>query len=241
MANEKMPVDLEENEPEVQAEKKGAKKERKKSDNTSEGKKKAPKDPKSKKDAAKKPAPVNGKKKKSGGGMFLLFFIVLLILAVAGGYVLIHYNISGARDKLIDMVSSLDPAYVTYQNRLVEQETKQKELDEREAAVLTEEQRLAELKTSLDKQEAELVDQQATKVPIYRQPTSDQDVEDMKSLAKIYANMEAATAATILASLYTTEDMAAILYFMAEKSAAPILAEMRTSLAADITDLLLKD
>jgi flagellar motility protein MotE (MotC chaperone) len=135
----------------------------------------------------------------------------------------------------------MDPEYVAAEQLHDQLNQRETELEERESKVAKEKERLAELEKKLDDREKELDRKEWESVPIYRRPMTDEELEDMKSIGEIYARMQPADAAAILASLYSIDDMAAILYYMSEESSSAILAAMDRTVAAEITDELLHD
>lgn len=180
--------------------------------------------------------------KKKKGKAFKIAVSVFLILAVAGFLVIsLMYNLFSVRDSLLKTAYSMDPDFVAagqLRDQLAQKET---ELADRESKVSAEEQRLAELKKKLDERKKELDQRERESIPIYRRPMTEDELGDMKSIGKIYAEMQPEDAAAILISLYSTEDMAAVLYHMSEKSSAAILSAMDTTVAAEITDMLLHE
>ena len=191
------------------------------------------------KKAKKEKKPKSAKKKRFGTGLIIMLSVLVFALLVTAVYVIIHFNIDGWRDKLIDTVNSLDPIYVENKIRI-------NNLDERnrEATLLEKQLQAAEsdLQTrieAVEQREAEAQTGVVTRTPIYRPPISDELLTDLQNLAKTYAAMEPATAAVILATLYDLEDMAAIIYYMRPAAAAEILTEMDVRLAAQITEELL--
>ena len=189
------------------------------------------------------------KNAKKGGVLRRIFRIFVLLLAVGVGvvgYFIIRHDQWSLRSRAIDQLNLIDPQTYTYKQRLeAELETlndRELALNERAAKIASDEQRLDRRKTELDKRESDLNVRDATpRAPIYRQPLSDQQLADMKSIGKTYENMDPTDAARIMATLYNAEDMAAIVYYMSERGAAAVLTEMDVRLAARITDLLLKE
>ncbi|MDR1217143.1 MAG: hypothetical protein LBJ99_00995 [Oscillospiraceae bacterium] len=170
----------------------------------------------------------------------------LLLMAVLGAFVfvVIQFNQWGIRTAFIGAVDSLDPQYVALTSFEAELDERSAELDAREQGAAEEDERLDALRQELERREGELqVDEgdAAVETPGYWLRLSPQDMEAMESLAKTYAAMDAVAAAEIMAGLYSVRDMAAILYHMAEKSAAPILEAMDRQLASRVTQELLRN
>jgi flagellar motility protein MotE (MotC chaperone) len=172
--------------------------------------------------------------------LVILIAAVLVAAAAVLAVIAVQLNWADSRTKLIEAANRLDPEYAALEARLEAIGARETAADAREAEIAAEEQRLEEWSRRLQERETELDSAETGSVPIYRAPLSPQEVADMESLGKIYAAMSAARAAEILAELYANEDMAAILYYMTEKSASPILAAMDSRLAAEITEILLE-
>lgn len=178
------------------------------------------------------------KKQEGGGGGVVGLVVLLVVLVIAGGglFAIVNFNLFGARDSLISAVSKLDPEYVAYTEDLARLE---RELAEVEAAKFKNEAEAARLQK--EKQDIQTT-QTADKTPIYRRILNEDELAEMKSLGKIYSAMEAETAANILPKLYTVRDMATIIFYMDESSAAAVLSAMDAALAADITqELIIED
>jgi flagellar motility protein MotE (MotC chaperone) len=170
----------------------------------------------------------------------------LLLLAVLGAFVfvVIQFDQWGIRTSFIGAVDSLDPQYRALTRREAELAEKSGALDARELEAAEEDERLAVLRQELERREGELKVEAGsgeTESSGYWLRLSPQDTEAMESLAKTYAAMDAAAAAEIMAGLYSVRDMAAILYHMAERSAAPILEAMDRQMAARVTQELLRN
>ena len=185
-------------------------------------------------DSVKKP-------KKRGGIIKLIILIVFIIAAAAFLFLSIRFDIGGVRTKMIEAVNLLDPNYAQRVEILETLEQREAELIEREENAVQEEQRLAELEEELFLFQDELYSDQADRIPIYRRRMNEKDLADMVSISLTYAKMDPVAAAEIMSSLETVEDMAAVIYYMNESNAAAIMSEMDSSIAAEITVLLLRD
>jgi flagellar motility protein MotE (MotC chaperone) len=180
---------------------------------------------------------------------------VLALAVAAMVFLTVRFDLWGIRSAFIGAVSSLDPEYVSAieQKRInardaADLDRRGAELDEREAGIAEEEERLRALGEELDEREKAL----ASAAPPstsgsgrpqggYRTSLGAQETEDMMSLARTYAAMDPVAAAEIMANLYSVNDMAVILYYMTEKRAAPILEAMERELAASVTEVLLAE
>lgn len=176
---------------------------------------------------------------KKKGHRGLVVIITLLIIIAALIFVIFKFNVFGMRDGFFSFLHSLDPDYVAVEQLEVQLNDKELELQERETKLAHDEAALAKQAEELTKKETQLSSTERETEPIYRGLISEQDLEDMKSLSKIFSSMSAESAASILSSLYTVEDMTAIIYFMSESSAASIMQVLDVELAAEITNALL--
>ncbi|MDR0951738.1 MAG: hypothetical protein LBM18_02330 [Oscillospiraceae bacterium] len=188
--------------------------------------------PADKKAPAKKP-----EKKKHGFPVGFTLFVLALAIIGAGVFAVVK-NIGGMRDKAIELITSLDSHYVEVAEREAALAGKETELSTRESAIESKEERLTLLERDLNARE-ESIETQENQKPIYRRPLDEQSLADIQALADTYAAMDPVDAASILTRLYTTEDMAGIIYYMDSDAAAAVLTEMRVDIAAAITQLLL--
>ncbi|MDR2357756.1 MAG: hypothetical protein LBD92_06735 [Oscillospiraceae bacterium] len=200
--------------------------------------------------------PGRGKVKNAAGGrkrgkrklIAIIAAAVLLAAALSAFvFVVVEFDQWGFRTAVIEFVNSFDPDYADLTRREAELAADSAELETRRADALAEDERLEELRLELERREAALEAQEEQSAQEgagapdsgYWLGLSPQEIEDMESLAKTYAAMDAVSAAEIMAELYTVYDAAAIFYYMPEKNAAPILEAMDRQLAAAITQALL--
>jgi len=230
---------------------------------------KAPKEPKDTEGPALAKADKKGKKDKknnadkgsSTAGVIIIMILVLLILLGGFGAAL-YFDMFDARiivadvitEPMLDIIIWLDPAYNSISQRLrIEAEMQERrfaertaDLDEREASIVfheeiitTRESQLDRRALDLDRREEQILAMYERTIPLFRRDMTDQEREDMISLAQTYSQMSPESASIILARLYDPRDAAAILYYMTERNAASILSEMEPSLAAELTEILL--
>lgn len=176
--------------------------------------------------------------------IILLAAFVLLAAIATFVFLALRLDFLGARSVFIGAVDSLDPDYVALAERTRYEDARSAELDAREAQLREESDRLDSRGAELDSAKAAFDAERSAAAERqdevgYWLGLSPQETEDIKSLGRTYAAMDAAAAAEIMARLYTVNDMAAILYHMAEKRVAPILEAMDRQLAAQITEVLL--
>ncbi len=181
-----------------------------------------------------------GKKEKKGGFLGVFIMLLLVLLALGGLVASVFFNWLGIRDTMIGMLGSLDPAYVTNEERAAALELKSTELSEREATIASDEARLAQLEVDLQGEVAEQQAQQTELTPLYRRNLPEDRILELQNLGSIYSKMDAASAAAILPELYTIADMATILFYMNQTVAAEVLAGIDADLAADITMQMLQ-
>lgn len=179
------------------------------------------------------------KKKKKKKALKIIIPIVIVIIILGGLAAALIYNLFSIRDLFFDTVYSLDPDYRAAEEMIADVKKREAELKSREEKLKKDEQRLEMLQQELDERETELDEREIAIIPLYLKPLSDDELENMKSISRVYSEMTPEKAAEILASLYSVDDMAAILYYMPEKSSAAILAAMDKELAVEITDVLL--
>jgi flagellar motility protein MotE (MotC chaperone) len=178
-------------------------------------------------------------KKKKSRALRIIIPLVIVLIIIGGLAAALIFNLFSLQDMFFDTIYSLDPEYKAVDELRAELDRWEAELYEKEEKLLKNEQRLEKLKEELDKRKTELDEREIAIIPLYLRPLNEEELTNMKSIGMMYAKMAPEDAAEILASLYSIDDMAAILYYMPEKSSAAILAAMDTALAAQITDVLL--
>jgi len=233
------------------------------------GKQKAAKTPKAPKDesgsasAKDKKSKTKDKADKGSSTAGVIIIMILVLLILLGGFgAALYFDMFDARiiiaevitEPMLDIIIWLDPAYNSISQRLrVEAEMQERrfaertaDLDEREELIAFYEDLISnrELQVErraldLDRREEQILAMYERTIPLFRRDMTDQEREDMISLAQTYTQMAPDTAATILARLYDPRDAAAILYYMSERNAGSILSEMEASLAAELTEILL--
>ena len=190
----------------------------------------------------------NGKgRKKKKKHRLLVIILILVIVILVGGFVFeeLYFNFLHLRDAFIDAVVRLDPDYRSREMRLDDRETdiykRETELKEREKTVDSKETQNIRRSAELDAREKKLSDQEAWMTPKLRSQLTAQEILDMQSLSKSYAQMAPDAAAAILVKLKRPDDAAIVLYYMTERNAGAILAAMEPDFAAAITEILLYD
>jgi len=228
---------------------------------------KAPKAPKEKKEKVPKEKKERKKKgdgddEKGGAGGIIIIMLLVLAILIGGFTAALIFDVFSAREimadvitePLLDVIIWLDPGYSSIRQRLaVEEEAQIKRMDERkiemeemeadmalrEAALLSREQAIERRGFDLDRREEQIVAMYERTIPLYRRDMTDEEMDDMLQISRIYTQMAPERAAATLVRLYDPRDVAAILYFMGERNSASILAEMEVAYAAEITEILL--
>ena len=226
---------------------------------------KEPKEPKAEKESKQKKTkdPKDQIGKGGGAGGIILIMLLVLIILISGFAAALYFDVFSAReiigdvltDPLINIIVWLDPGFSTINARLEAEritlerryQERNEELDERENQIMllegildTREVILDRRANDLDRREEQIIAMYERTIPLHRRdPMSEQDLDDMRSLSRTYTQMSPDAAAERLIRLYDPRDVAAILYFMAERSAAAILSAMDPGYAANITEILL--
>jgi flagellar motility protein MotE (MotC chaperone) len=194
-------------------------------------------------------SPPDGASKRRTHKLFITLIVLILLVALAVCvFMVLQFDMLGLKTKFFDYARSLDPAYGSVQAAEENLARRESLLAEREAELKSESDRLDSLSSKLAEREAAVSEREADLksqkgLPVYRRPIelmSEREVEDMKNLSAAYEKMPPDTAAYIISRLNSTEDMAALLYFMTPEAAAKIFSALEPSVAADVTNKLLR-
>jgi len=222
-------------------------------------KQKEPKPPKEKKEKKKKG---EGDEDKGGAGGIVIIMLLVLAILIGGFTAALIFDVFSAREimadvitePLLDIIIWLDPGFSSIRSRLAVEEEAQirrleerkEEMDEREidiemreAAIISREQILERRGFDLDRREEQIVAMHERTIPLFRRDMTEQEMDDMLQISRIYTQMAPERAAETLVRLYDPRDVAAILYFMGERNSASILSQMEVGYAAEITEILL--
>ena len=226
-------------------------------------KEKAPKVPKEKKEKAPKTKREKSDSDDKGGAGGIVIIMILVLTILIGGFTAaLIFDVFSAREimadvltePLLDAIIWLDPGFSSIRQRLAVEEEAQirrleerrEEMDERqgdiemrEAALLTREQQIERRGFDQDRREEQIIAMYERTIPLYRRDMTDEEMDDMIQISRIYTQLAPDAAAERLVRLYDRRDVAAILYFMVERNSAAILAEMEPFYAAEITEILL--
>lgn len=205
------------------------------------------------------------------GGKLKLILILTPILLVAGFITALVVNLFGVRykvgalvkDPILGVVVWFDPEFKSVDDTLrANYKERETGLDERETDIGKREAKIAERETELDSLETTLVKQESqldrrgraldnreeqmnqtsnSAAPLLNKAMSEQELADIQSLSRSYAQMDPGAAAGILVELKDEQHVAAILYHMVERNAAAILSVMEPVFAARITEILLQN
>ena len=202
------------------------------------------KDSASPEEDTKKPKKSKKAGKKKDGILKVVLVIILTILIAGFVFEELYYNSLGTREMLIDAVVRLDPEYGSREKNLDEREaaisTLESQLELRERTITSREKQNDSRTTDLQKREVEFQNMVSSwSAPLYKREMTEQELLDMQSLSRAYSLMTPEAAAAILIELGQIEDVAAILYHMTNRNASAILAVMDPGYAAEITNILL--
>ena len=192
-------------------------------------------------------APQTGKKntapkpKKKSKGTAIVLVILFLFLAAGGtaAYFSVANNLFGGRDYVIEQLNSALIALDWNYKSLAE---KQVELELRETAVLSKEEELAKKEQKLKDKEAAASVTTGGSLSNFESliaGLTEERKTQIQQISAIYTGMEPKKAAEAVAKLSSLEDMALVVYFMKEKSAAELMAALTTDTAARITAFML--
>lgn len=186
-------------------------------------------------------------KNQSFTGLRIIVTLFLIVLAAVFIYLSLFQNIFELRTKLIHAISMLDPNYRTLNERIIEYNASQRQLeadklklDSDKQALAAEWKELEDAHTSLDAREAAVTENETFQMPIYLRGLGDEKVKELKNLGSIYSKMDAETAADIMARLYDVTHIAMIIYHMDTTAAAEVLAALSPDTAAKVTSELLR-
>ena len=199
--------------------------------------------------------------------LLLKLLIVAIVIVLVGGFVFeeIYWNFLGVRDWTCDAFVSaaiwLEPSTASVRRRQWLRETglnereaeidareemqksssdeRKAELDVREDSLDLREAELERRDMSLDVREQEMKAAEISKTPVYRRDLGDQELDDLMALSATFAAMTPEAAAEILTRMYDLGDVAAIIYYMTDKSSASILAAMDPAYAANLAQVFL--
>ena len=180
-----------------------------------------------------------GKKRRSAS--LIVGILIIIVLFIGFAFTVFYFDFFNVRTGFFAFLHGIDPDYRGMTEREAAIAEKTLELSNREQGITAEEDRLKAVESGLSERETAVIQREQIKTPIYRPPVNDEDVVYMKSIGKIYASMDPVAAADIMVRLYSTEDMAAVIYYMTQPEAAAILERMPANTAADITDRLLHE
>lgn len=178
-------------------------------------------------------------KKSKGTAIFLIFLFLVLAAGGTVAYFSVANNLFGGRDYVIEQLNSVLIALDWEYKSLAE---KQVELELREATVLSKEGELEKKEQKLkEKEAAASVSTGGTLSNFENLITglTEERKTQIQQISAIYTGMEPQKAADAVAKLSSLEDMALVLYFMKQKSAAEVMAAMTTDTAARITAFML--
>ncbi len=179
-----------------------------------------------------------GKKKKSGFRKILIILMILLVLVGGAGAALYF---SGSLTTVFEAIGLAPPGVGSTI------EDQQAALNLRETALNEKEQSLIELQANLDAQQKALDDAASAASASaaanrtfeeIRADFTEEKFAELKQLGSIYSKMDATAAAAIMTEMYDEQQIAVIVYQMQPASAALVLANLDTVLAASVTQIM---
>lgn len=176
-----------------------------------------------------------GKKK----GKVVVFAVLGLLLAAAVTALILATvkNLFGGRDIFISFLTSMDPAYESLEAREQALGDKELELSEKEEKLNSKEETLAEQTAQLKSAQET---GQGSSFGNYIGGLSDERIAQLRQLADVYSNMDAALAAETISNLNDTASMALVLYYMEAPNSAEVMNCLDAALAARITEEMLE-
>lgn len=174
------------------------------------------------------------KPKSSNAGVVVV--IILLILALVGAGLCYWFNVFGIKNKVLTLMGKEPVVEMTQEERFaqmqIEIDTQQAALDQQKAEL---EQQKAEVESKLadikEREQKYLVDK-AEFDSLYE--AFEQRKMDVKDVAKIYEQMDAAVAAEILVKYADKNEVARIISNLTDTKAAEVLTEMDAKYASDL-------
>lgn len=183
--------------------------------------------------------PVRGLMANTGGAAWFVIVVVLLFIVTCAGLSL-FFNVGGIRDIAVALLfpsrtaGNMQPDEdARLQQRLKAIENEKKRLQDYEYQLNALKSQLEEKQQQLEQREAEL-EQKEREMEELQQKLSAQ-FEDVKDIAKVYENMEAEQAASILSEMKDSSLVIRILKNMPAEKSAEILGAMDSKKAADLT------
>jgi flagellar motility protein MotE (MotC chaperone) len=179
------------------------------------------------------------KRKKRRKRKFILsLFLILLI--IAGVIAAFYYT--GVIKSLFELIGFEKPMAVMSG---IEQEQRfqswQKELEDWEFQLDKREQELEDEKKALSERET-AVAQREENVKSFSAVLTETDegrVAVLERLGEIYDKMDVKKAVATIEEMYTVDEMAIIIYYMSDETAAAVLAEMTPSVATQIVSMMI--
>lgn len=191
---------------------------------------------------AKKPAPAPKKPKKPmGAAMGIVITAIVMLLLVGGAGAAVYFNLSGVTPQIVAFLSTLGKDNARAAKVL---QTRQQALDAAEAKLKEDQATLDTASAALAKAQKDLSAKQSAQASAQANATpapgasASAAASAGTSVADIYTNMDADTAAGILSKASTPQEIADILKQLDAEHAAAILAAMDAKKAYDVTRLL---
>ncbi|UNK16707.1 kinesin [Paenibacillus sp. N3/727] len=204
---------------------------------------------------ARKDIPIDNEESNGGFERILLFLIPIIFTIVLVGVLLTLFNVN-VRNGVLDVANKIpivkdwipDPKLTPEEQKLKDikdqeesveatiQELK-KQLEEKEESLKEMSEQKTAQETKANQLETQIEDMQNQSAASVEEPAEDPYIEQIRDLAKMYANMSPSKAAPIMQNL-TTEEMVLMLSEMKSSKRVAILEKMDPKIAADATMIL---
>ncbi len=193
--------------------------------------------------AARPPAAAPGKpkmaNKKKPFGMIITFFLAAAVIAIC--VLVVTNDLFGGRGAIIRSLTDIDPAYLSLQQQELELEAQKIQLSAREESVRRKEEGLEAKETEIEEKTLALQQEIASSsLELYLESISDERLDQLKQIGKIYSNMDPEKAADALSEIGSVIDMAVVVFYMDPVYSAQVLGYIDAELAAEITESMLK-
>ncbi len=188
----------------------------------------------------KNDADLDKKKRRRRRKRKVLLSLFLILLIIAGVVAAFYYT--GVIKSLFELIGFEKPMAVM---STIEQEQRfqswQKELEDWEFQLDKRELELEEEKKALSEREVAVAsrEENVKSFSAILTETDEERISVLERLGGIYDKMDVASAVAIIEKMYTVDEMAIIIYYMSDATAAAVLAEMTPSIATEIISMMI--
>ncbi len=170
----------------------------------------------------------------------VLLSLFLILLIIAGVIAAFYYT--GVIKSLFELIGFEKPMAVLSG---IEQEQRfqswQKELEDWEFQLDKREQELEDEKKALSEREVAVAqrEEEYKTFSALLKETDEERLAVLERLGGIYDKMDVTKAVGIIEEMYSVDEMAIIIYYMSDSTAASVLAEMTPSIAREIVSMMI--